>query len=162
MMKRDYAKKRYGSKTHSGKKPLRRLVLVVATIALFVMILGGIGIGVFRQLHGQTSLSQQVSNYQNTIKNWLAERRTHLSSIKKKVEKVKQMANKEPEPIHFEFYDELPNMQVKIDEVETEKIGPAEQHGKNKSVILPDPINIADAEALEKELSAQLEKTKNK
>lgn len=118
-MAKDYAK--YSSKSNkslatSGWR--KRLLIVIMLLLLVSAIIGGIV--VYKKYSDKLPIQ--------TISRWV----THVKSVmvrkKARDEQSPQaadndMANSEPE-IKFNFYNELPNMQVTLPEKETEKVEP--------------------------------------
>ncbi|TAK75175.1 MAG: hypothetical protein EPO11_05785 [Gammaproteobacteria bacterium] len=88
--------------------------------------------------------SSRLSTYVSRMTTWIAERRHRSTNTAKSA----SIANKEEaeQPIHFEFYNTLPAMQVKTTVVATE------------AAAAPASASIVNAGELEKELASHIKK----
>jgi len=124
-MSRNFSKKGY-----AAKKPLIswRMGLLLGSLA---SVLGAVIFIVYLHMrHPQVEIL--VSAYFSRMKTWVSERKSHLNQGLVKVKRL--AANKsDPAPeIHFEFYTALPNMQVKLSDLNT-----AEQNANANNKVNP-------------------------
>jgi hypothetical protein len=118
-MRRDFKRKRKSARFKSGtdKKVWRRLFAIV--FVLTVVSIGGFYLWKNRASKMDTSA---VTASFHKFSEWVAE---HKHRLNQKIVKVKQLADsKQEEPIHFEFYSELPNTTVPV---------PPSESSENKS-----------------------------
>jgi|GEM_PF-3083606 hypothetical protein len=137
-MSREFAKKRYSEK-RSAQQGWRRTIFVF----IFLLLLSGIGFGIYH-----------YKNQFSLLANWFSERKNHLQQGMTKVKQLTVNKKAEPEPIHFEFYTTLPNMQVKP------SVPPVEDSKRiAKATPLPTPQvkqPLFDPAEIEEDVSSQL------
>lgn len=94
-----------------------------------------------------------IASYFVRIKTWIAERK---NSLHQGIKQVKQLANNkedEEQEVHFEFYNTLPNMQVKVTPTVNDS---------NKKEVASTQKKLIKPEEVEQELSAQIKHNKAK
>ena len=97
-----------------------------------------------------------ISAYTHKLKAWMSERKSHLQQgLKEKTIQKPKLAHKNElrEPVHFEFYTALPNMQMAPREL-AEKV-PVPSHDVKASQ------TIINAEELEREFAERIKASKN-
>ncbi len=99
-----------------------------------------------------------ISAYITRFNTWIAERKHHLNPVAK----VKQIAmdkTNAPEPIHFEFYTALPNMQVGMpNSVSHSNVVDNEKTNGKKAV---NAAPFISAEQLEKDFAREIKTDKH-
>lgn len=139
-MRRDFTRKSVAARRVARqRKWIRRISVLTAAITL-----AATGTSLLYYYQGGIALAfhEQSSGFQA----WLAK---HHENLNEQMLKVKQMAaNKEPPAIHFEFYDELSNLQVANPKPEIVTLSTAAP--------LPQAIAVVDAKQFEAEFSKQI------
>lgn len=142
-MTKNYGKYRTNNKPPSGV--LSRLLLVMV-LTLFIC-------GIALLAYQSKSTVSGISSYYGQAVAWVTEHKQHLHQGLTKVKQLSAPQNDADQQIHFEFYTSLPNMSnMKVAEPVTN-----EKHIAHVAPVAPVPI--ASPEELERELSAELNKS---
>jgi hypothetical protein len=120
-----------------------------------IIILCGVGWVVF-QSHYEMKNQSAMRYYLNIIQSWITERQHHLHQKLIKVKHISTAKPQEEHLVHFEFYTDLPNMQIAGIESAVSHV--PQKTADSKLPVQPSmqPMMIVSADELERELADQI------
>lgn len=148
-MRKDAHKKMFATKKTAKPKRLRWFFF--ASLLLFVL---GAGTTFYQYKKILTSDSVIATNFAK-ISTWIAAHKTHLHDGLAKVKQIASNKDAEDEPIHFEFYTALPNMQVKVNTpIVDEAAPPKKKEVANNSAVKThkEKVKLVDRQAPKKDM----------